>query len=328
MFSLGDLTKPKLKTAPKTKSDPEPKSKSPATPLMKEVAAKAYNEKAATKVFSSKEIQNILRRRSVDLPVEPEETLALREAYRRIKRQVKELEKGNQSRVIIFPSLVGAPGWYKAIQFSALYYAYRLADRMGRKVRVLKDTDRFSKAEFAVSITNLEKFTEQFRDLESPSLEITEDGIYIFTLQTPLTDDEVGQLRLVEETRRDRMHNILRPKDMDPATFADLMMISRQLVPRVKKLESPYFASVGCRIVSGLHDLLAIYNHFADGILSREEAGVKLILAVDDIIAGLTILAENRVWGYDVSAIIGENANQVKRRIVKDFNPKPVATHG
>ena len=307
-----------MTTGKKPKATAPPKQES-ATELMKKVAERAYNPKTAKKVFSSEELQEILRRRQNNLPIETDEQLALRETYRKIKRQVKEMEKGNQSRVIFFPSLVNGADWYKAIEFSALYYAYRLADRMGRRCHVIKDTDRFSKASFSVSIFNIEKLVEQFNRLEEPKLDITEDGIYIFTLNRPLSDDEVGQLHMTEETRRERMHEVLRPKNMDPATFADIMMINRQLIPRVKKLQPPFFTSVGVRVVNGVYNLISLYNQFADGILSVDEVGVKLLLAIDDIIAGLTILAENRIWAYDVSAMVGENVNQVRKRILAEF---------
>ena len=292
----------------------------PATPLMKKVAEKSYSPKVANKVFSAEDIQDILRRKQNHLQVEPEERVALREQYRKIKRQVKDLEKGNQSRVIVFPSLVNGVGWYKAIQFSALYYAYRLADRMGRHARVLKDSDRFSKADFSVSITDIDRFVKQFKNLEDPRLEITEEGVYIFTLKQPVSDDEVGALRRTEETRRERMHNILRPKEMDPASYSAILMIVRQLVPRIKKLPPPYFTAVGCRITNDISDLLSLYGQFADGLYSRKDVGPKLLTSIDDVIACLTVLAENLVWPYDVTAIIGENANEDKRRICKDFN--------
>lgn len=326
---LAELVKPKPKKKAKPKapaSPPAPKApakksaKSAATPLMRKVAEKSYNPKIAAKVFTPEEIEDIQNRRIKHLPVSREEQETIKELYRKIKSQVREMEKTNQQRVIIFPSLTNGAGWYKAIEFSALYYAYRLADRMGRRARVLKDSDHFSKAQFTVSIANIENFIEQFKRLEDPELEITENGVYIFTLKKPLSDDEVGRLRMTEETRREKMHNVLRPREMDPATFNAIMMIDRQLIPRIKKLQPPYFHSIGCRIVNDICDLMSIYNQFADGFGDRKETGQKLLATANDLIAGLTLLAEIRVWPYDVAASIGENANQVKRRIITDFN--------
>ena len=296
------------------------KKNNDATPLMKKVAVRSYGEKNAKKVFSPDEIQDILKRRRENLELSDEEKMAVRETYRKIKRRVKDMEATNQQRVIVFPSFTNGDGWYKAIEFSALYYAYRLADRMGRSARVMRDTDKFSKARYAVSITNIESFVEQFKRLEDVDLQVTEDGIYIFALKKPVPDDEVAQLRQVEETRREKMHNVLRPKAMDPAVFNAIMMLDRQLVPRIKKLQTPYFTSIGCSIVVDIKNLLAVYGKLNDGIYDRREAGVKLLEIADEITAGLTLLAEIRVWPYDTATIIGENVAQLKRLIIKDFN--------
>ena len=67
-------------------------------------------------------MQDILKRRNENQKIEPAERVALKEQYRKIKRFVSELERDNQQKIIIFPSLTNGTGWYKAIQFSALYY--------------------------------------------------------------------------------------------------------------------------------------------------------------------------------------------------------------
>lgn len=294
--------------------------KKPATDLMKAVARKAPSPKNMKKVFTKEEIDEIIDRKEIGDQLDPEEKLAIKEQYRKIKRQVKEMEKGNQSRVIVFPSLTSGQGWYKVLDFSALYYVYRLADRMGRGARILKDSDNFSRGVYAASFQNIEKFIEQFNRLEQPDLEITDDGVYIFTLKNPVSDDELGALRRTEETRRDKLHNIMRPKAMDPATFQAILLVVRQVTPRVRKLEKQYYHTTGEQMVKNIQNLLAIYFDFADGIYERREAGWKLLSLINHLNAGVTLLSEIRVWPYDVASVIGENINEIKRLVVKDFN--------
>ncbi|MBQ2660580.1 hypothetical protein IJF93_00690 [Candidatus Saccharibacteria bacterium] len=302
------------------KKDKETAAAPPATHLMKKVASLAPNAKSMKKVFSDEEIAEILDKRDAGEGLLPEEKVAIKDKYRKIKRQVKEMEKGNQSRVIVFPSLPSGDGWYKVIEFSALYYAYRLADRMGRSARVYKDSDKFSKAIYSATFQNIEKFVDQFEWLESPKLEITADGIYIFTLQKPVSDDEVGALRRTEETRREKLHNILRPRAMDPATYQAILMIIRQVAPRVRKLEKQYYYTTGEGMVKDIQELMAVYFDFANGIYDRKEAGIELLKIVNRLLAGLTVLAETRVWPYDICAVIGENIAEIKRLVEKDFN--------
>ena len=325
MFPLDDMLTPapekeKKKEKKEVKLKPKP-AVPPATPLMKRVAAKAPNNvKSLKKVFSKEELAEIGRKGKDE---EAEDTRALkdvqREKYRAVKRRVKELEIGNQSQLFAFPSL-GEGGWYKMIEFSALFYAYRLADRMGRKARVMKDSDRFLKAHFVTSLTNIEKFAEDIKNYEEGvTVEIAGDGVYIFTLPKPVPDDEYAALRRTEETRRERLHNTLKPKDMDPAIFSALLMVERQLLPRIKKLEKNYYDMIGKTMAKDIHKILTAYGMLTDGLIERQEVGRIILRYVNSLMAGLILLAELRIWPYDVAALIGENANTLKRLILKDF---------
>lgn len=292
----------------------------PATELMKVVAAKTFNEKNMAKVFTQEELEDILSRRDAGESLEPREHKALRDQYRKMKRQVKEMEKGNKERVILVPSISQKGEFYKLFDFSALYYVYRLADRMGRNAKLMRDTDRFSKTLYAASLVGVEKFVEQMKKFdEAGRVEVTEDGIYIFTLKKPLTDDEVGELRMVEETRRERLHNVLKPKKMDPAVFQSILMVVRQVAPRVRKLEKQYYYAIGEEMLRDLNKLLARYFDFANGVISREVAKEEIVMIVDKLFAALTILSEMRVWDYGVAAVIGENVNEVRRLVAKEF---------
>lgn len=292
-----------------------------ATELMKRVAMHTSSSRDLKKTFSDAEIAEINQRKA-DKKAENEEQNGIdRLTYRRIKRRVKELEAGNNSRVIAFPS-PGKGGWYKMIEFSALYYAYRLAERMGRGANVRRDNDAHSKALYSVSLTNIEKFIEQFKQLETHEIEICQDGVIIFTLKRPLSDDEVGQLRNVEETRRERMHNILKPKAMSPKTYQDMLMLVRQVLPRVRKLDRANYSVVGEYLVREISELMMVYFCFADGVIDKKTAGSRLIAAVNKILAEVSVLAEIRVWQYEVATSIGENVNNLKQTVMKEFKLK------
>ncbi|MBR2658372.1 hypothetical protein IKD57_00545 [Candidatus Saccharibacteria bacterium] len=296
----------------------------PATNLMKTIAKKAPRKKDMAKVFTTEEIAEIIDARLAEEKSNAREHAALKEKYRRIKRQAKEMEAGNKSRVIVFPSLTNGEGWYKTVEFSALYYAYRLADRMGRRAKIYRDSDKFSKCSYTASLQNMEKFVEQFKRLEDPKVDITEDGVYIFTLKHELTDEEISALYLTEETRREKLHNIVRPKNMDPATYQAILMVMRQVAPRARKLEKQYYTSTGNAMVQDIQLLMSTYLDFTNGLYDRAEAGKELMHIVNRLFAGLAMLAENRVWAYDVCTIIGENINQIKRIVEKNFNMKVI----
>lgn len=303
----------------KQNSAKKTKEHEPATELMKVVAMRAPNEKAIKKVFSSKEIEEILDKKRAGESLAKNEKYIVNLEYRRIKKIVRELEASNQSKLIFFPSMSGSGDWYKAVNFSALYYAYRLAVRMGRTANIKKDSDRFLKCEYMVSMVGMEKFTKQFAELETSNYEITKDGIYIFELKNIVSDDEIGQLRRIEETKRDRMRDILKPKAMDPAVYQAIMAIDRELTPRVCKLDTRHYQTIGENVVKAISELLAVYFNYADGITDKEEAGKTLIKLINFIKAGVSILAELRIWKFDTSAAIGENVAHLKRLVVGQF---------
>lgn len=315
---------PVEKSAEKLEKTAEaPAEKPPATPLMMKVARKAPSERNIKKVFSPEEQEELLGNSEKDDREQKEQQKVLREKYRKIKRRARELEKGNQSRLILFPSITnGNSSWYKATDFSALYYAYRLADRMGRKAGVYRDSDKFYKAEYVASLVDIDKFAEQFQKLDGGVYEVTDDGIWIFNLKNPATDDEVGELRRVEQVRRDKMHNILKPKAMDPGAHDAILMAFRQVLPRLRKLDKYYGSAIGAQMAEDIVQLMAVYYTFADGVTERKDAGVILVRRINSCMATLAALAEIRVWPYDIAAAIGENLNQVKMIVLKDFHPE------
>ncbi len=293
--------------------------KPPATVLMKTVARRAPKKKVIEKVFSKEEIKEISKVHELEENAKQDRTAA-KEKYRKIKRLVKEMERGNNQKIIVFPSLVNGDGWYKVVEFSALYYVYRLAPRMGRKAHIYKDSDKYSKCLFSATFQNIEKFVYDMDRLDDLKPTITEDGIYIFTLKHALSDDEMAALKLTEETRREKLHNIVRPINMSPGTYQAILMVMRQVTPRVRKLEKQYYYTTGEMMVKNIQELMAVYFDFANGLCSRNETGKRLMTIVDRLLAGLTLLAENRVWAYDVAAMIGESINEIRRIVIKDFD--------
>ena len=140
----------------------KPSNQEPATELMKAVATKAVNLNNLEKVFSPKDVEEILAKREAGGTLEPAERKALREKYRKIKRQVKEMERGNKGKIIVMPAITN-PDFYKVFDFSALYYVYRLANRMGRSARLMHDSDKNSKMLHSASIVKIDKFLEQMK---------------------------------------------------------------------------------------------------------------------------------------------------------------------
>ena len=123
----------------------EKEGKQPATELMKVIAENVPSKKKILKDFAPEEAQMILSRlrrnknenekmeTGVDMGKdgwgEEKERESLRkDRIREVKRIAKEMEIGNRSKLILFPSYSRNSDqveWYKMGNFFALYYVYK-----------------------------------------------------------------------------------------------------------------------------------------------------------------------------------------------------------
>ena len=300
----------------------------PASELMKAVAMKAPVKSKIRKDFTPAEQEEIRQKMNEQKQREQEvaenKTEEAKERRRRIvaiKKKAKEMEKGNKSKIILFPSYSRNSDelqWYKLGNFSAMYYAYRMASRMGRTVKVQKDTDKFSKMEAICSVKEIDKFVKLATELnEIERCEETADGFYILYLKKELTDDEVGVLRRTGAMRKEMLHNVLKPKKADAAVYQAILMLDRQILPRISHMEKGYYVAMGDKIVKSVYELTAVYFQFANGYIELAVARERLLNLIEWLLAGTALLGEVEVWGYDVATSIGENINNLKRIVAE-----------
>lgn len=291
----------------------------PATPVMKAVAVHVPMKEQMKRTFTQEEIDEIMVKREAGEQLNKKEVNELRKKFQKMKRFALEKEKTNNQQVIFVPCIMDDKGFYKAYNISALYYGYRVADRVGRKAQVRPDTDSYSKALHTVSLANMPKFIEEFKRIANVDLEITDDGIHIFTLREPLSEDEIGMLRRTEQMRRDTLHGVLRPAAMDPKTFNEIMTLVRQVAPKVKKLDRQNYYLYGEEMQKSLQKILKIYYNFADGIIDRKEAGLELLEEINTLLSCLGVLAELDIWGLETSSVVGANVANLKRIVNNNF---------
>lgn len=298
------------------KASPDKKAPKSPSEMMEIVARAVPVHKKLKRSFSDEEIAQFL-----DDKLEKTAHAEFKKEVKRIKRKVLDLEATNRTQLILYKSSENGD-FYKALDTSALYYAYRIAQRMGRKCNVMVDKDRFAKATFVASISGgIEKFIEQYKELEGLEPEITIDGIYLFPLKEPISDEEYQMLRQTENTRREKMHSILKPKNMSPAVYQQILMIIRQLAPKSEKLraESINYRMFGDEMLRNLRDIMAIYADYSHGIYDAGRAGVLILSETGKIKASLVILGETRKWGAAPLASAGVNIETLEQMIKKDL---------
>lgn len=312
----------KTESEPEVKSNKKPKTKSSEkapNEMMQVVAQAVPVKKKLQRSFDKEEVERYLENKRLQ-----EEERELRKGFKnnlkRVKRLVLDMEATNRDRLILYQSSENGQ-FYKALDTSALYYAYRLADRMGRKCSVMVDTDRFSKAQYVASISGILKFVEQYVELGGKEPEVTVDGVYIFPLKEPISDEELRMLRQTEKTRMETMHGQLMPKKMAPAIYQQILMIIRQLTPRSEKLrkESINYRTFGDEMLKNLRDILSVYAEYTNGFIDGAKAAERILIEIGEIKATLIILGETRKWGAAPLTVAGDNLNTLEQMVRKEF---------
>ena len=285
----------------------------PATDLMKKVAEKVPQTRKIINEFSPEDAAEIfdkIEKPSQKGEKEAELERSQRELIYNIKQTAKRMELGNKDKIIIFPSYSRKNAnltWYKLGDFSAEYYLYRMADRMGRSSSPRKDTDNFGRMHVIVSIRDVDKFVEEAMKLNEFSRhEETLDKIHILYLRKPLTDDEAALLHKTDAMRREMMHNVLRPKKAAPEMYLTILTLSRQITKMTIGLDRIYRAEIGDRMAAESVELMDAYFFFVGKLMDAETTRNTMWRLAYQLRAGTTILGESEVLKPEKACAIGE----------------------
>lgn len=309
--------------APQKSQKPASESKKPASELMKKVAEKVPEKRKILKDFSPSEAEEIFKEIKIDA-IKKSNKLSKtekdqRELIYRTKRLAKKLEVGNKSKIILFPSYSKKGTklkWYKMGDFSAQYYMYRMADRMGRNPSPRKDSDNFARMHVIVSIGDIDKFVEEAMKLnEIVRHEETSDKIHILYLKKGLSDEEVLLLQKTEGMQKEMMHNVLKPKKAAPEVYLTLLMLARQIINMTSSLGRIYRIEIGDSLMAKIVALMDSYSFFASGFEDTEATKRAIRRYLIQIRSGMAILGDNEAIKPDKACAIGETITKVEKLV-------------
>ena len=303
--------------------------KKPASELMKTIAEKVPSKKKIMSDFSPAEQAEIFERierndaraKMADQKQENSiEDEARRELIRKIKRTAKEMETGNQSKIILFPSYSrnGAElSWYKMGDFSALYYTYRMAERMGRRMPTIqKDKDRFYKMRMIVSVRDVDELIEKAMKLkEFEKHEETLDKVHILYLKQALEDDEYAMLRHTGEMQKEMMHNVLRPRKAAPEMYLNILMLGRQVMRMTTALGIIHRYEIGDKVAENVLEMLNAYYDYTGGLIDAEAARREMQRRVFRVRAGMALLGDDDAVKPTKACAIGETIAKIENLI-------------
>ena len=311
-------------TKKKSMADPNDKiRKVEASELMKKVAAATGDEKKMKKVFSKEELTEIMGRIAEGEEAESEEKQGLTRQTRANKQWVINHSAGVYDKIFFYPSYTAKNGkvWYKALDFSALYFANHIAPRLGKMANIYPDDDRYSKASYSISIYDGSGTVAQIAVLKIGTVEQTDAGIYIVTLMNPSNVEEYTMMKVAEDEKKERARNILRPYAMAPLTYKKAIDTMMLFIPKINKMDKRYFFSFGEKMAMDFRAIFETYYMFSDGFATKEETGKRLLVALNSLKSSMSILQEARVFDDAAKVtMLADSLNQLRQQILKDFN--------
>lgn len=271
-------------------------------------------------VENSVDLKEVLKQQEADDKVDVPEKKDTEEEkrYYSAKVVVKELERRNNSKLFLIGSLNGEKGeWYKMFGNSALFYTYDIGIRLGKKPRMRMDSDwreRF-KGGF-VSVRWIDKFIETMKEHGYSHYEYNEElEIYIFGLNKKYTTEEVKELRQQAGNEKDVFNQTVRPRNDYPEVWYNMLQLAAIIPPKVKRMRPEYREMLGYAIVDDLRQIFALYTNMANGVISRTEGKAAMLEAVNNMLAGITIISEVEQMEVKDVAKIGDTVAALKAAI-------------
>lgn len=217
-----------------------------------------------------------------------------RAIYYKAKRIVRILEEDNRSRLILFPSIGGAKKeWYKVAGTSLLLYKYRIGPRLGRKVKILRDSDKREKFMYGISSIHwLDEFAKRMAELGYKDYSETESGVVIFELGKEYTAQEIKELATQAKRERELLQDTIRPKKCFPEVYGMFIELAKILPIKIRKMDSVYRDIMGKELMAKLISIGGIYYRMADCHMDVNKARNEMLTRIDDMLGLLAIIEE------------------------------------
>ena len=237
------------------------------------------------------------------------------------------LEQVNDSKLILFPSVgEGEVGeWYKMGGNSALFYKNIVGPRMGRKnIQIRRDADmnhRFRDG--VVAVHWKQKFMEKMIKIGCEKFEENELGMLFFDLGMKYSKSEIEMYRDAEKLERDKLGQIIVPKNNYPDLYGIFLQLAKLVPPKVKRMHPAYREMFQKDLTVNLIMISKNYTKMANGDIDKKTALKNILDAVDNLLAVLAVVAENGLFGVAECARIGEilaDLRAVTKRRLKDSN--------
>ena len=152
------------------------------------------------------------------------EDRARRAIYKEVKQKVKVMEQNNFARLIVFRDY--RIPWFKAGGNSAIFYAFDLAGRIGKKnVNINVDKDGYATFhDGVVSFHGTKNLIENMRKAGYGDPKVISDGwILTFDLGHKYDKSEINTMKKVSKERERKFNELILPENAYPRVYYGIL---------------------------------------------------------------------------------------------------------
>ena len=225
-------------------------------------------------------------------------------------------DKDNNSKIYLFPGLGGKEDeWYMALGRSMLLYKIVLAPRLGRKSRVLKDTDdELVQDGGVVSVKWGEELIAGAKKLGYEARR-TEFNIIVVDLGREYTKKEIGQMRSTVNAERNRVKTIIKPKQVYPNIIYAINELAGTLPSKIRKLHHSIRECYGQAMTEPVLQMVKTYYQMANGRIEKRDAKIKILKETDNFAGILHMLDEAGMLDVTARMRMGQNLVKIREAV-------------
>lgn len=190
--------------------------------------------------------------------------VALAQRKKIVKAKVMTFEETNDHHLLIFDS---TDGFQKIAGHSALFYALKICDRIGRRCKIMPDKDNYSRSEEGiVSIRSSDQLVEKMALLDIvPDEELTQDELYFYKMPRVYTEEQIQKLFDFSNQELERIQEIILPKSPMPALYRDILEMNQLVYFNVRDISDRLAKEVlGKELVAQADRVLQSYLNYAN----------------------------------------------------------------
>ncbi|MDO4612343.1 MAG: hypothetical protein Q4B29_02715 [Candidatus Saccharibacteria bacterium] len=182
---------------------------------------------------------------------------------RQLKSRVAELEKTNTSYLIAYRS---TKNYYKFIDNSALFYAFDISNRIGRRFTLNNDTDSYARSEVGViSIKALDRLESQLNDVKIfRNKTKSTDEIIHFEIPKPYKFEQIQNFHTRAKEDLTRSIQVIVPKNPIPELFTTIRDLNERIYHTFKRISEPLAREAYViPILKTAKEILTSYTNYA-----------------------------------------------------------------